>query len=680
MPFRLHYAITGQIDSLGDSLKTLPVGSKSAALAGVAATVAAASFAAIAAGSVALVKLYDQEAAAQRKITGILGAQGGSARVTAAEVFSMAKSFQTFTTFSDDAILSVQGVLLASARLTKNQLAVATETAANLSLRLGTDIKSTALLLGKALSSQGEGLSALSRAGIEVTDAERDFVQGLFEAGRTDEGIETALSILSRGSDGIARQVAGGLGVFEILANQFTELGQQIGKIIAPEVVAIAELISKNIPAEGVFEVAFQVKTAITATLIAIAQTVIETFTYLQELGPNYGKILKGAITGNPEALREGLRGITASGEKFFSGFAQRFADNFDLAAQTVIETNSQFEITQQAIARAVSKTRGSIEDGSPIVDQNAAALKALQDEGARLTAEAGISGDLRRREIAAEYRNEELTRTIARNADELRDIEQNHMRDLERIQADAEFLNETEAIRQEIARQQSLTVDDLMLANQADYLERVNQIRQEPYKKSLSNQAAYWQNFGKLRGQASNAQEAATSSLAETLVGIDSSWAGASINILDSIAQLVENAKGGVGKEKTLGEKIVEIVLIKAKSLTARLNNLKTISDIYSAIIALICNILIHIEEAIAIHNVGIVHFAEGSAGSGGEFSGPIVATYSPGEIVVDEEGSRSLRDGGRLGQMPMAPKSVALSLTVPAGLGPYLTVRKAA
>lgn len=681
MGYRLNYTIDGNLDQAGKAIASLPKTSTASKLVAVGATVAVAGFAAAAAASAALLAAYEKQSAVERKVVGVLGAQGEAAKVSANQAFELAKGLASVTTFSDEALLGAEAILLGSARLTRAQLALATETTANLSVRLGTDLKAASLLVGKALSAGGDGLTALSRAGIKVEEKEREYVASLFDSGQIEAGINAALSVMSSGTDGLARQVAQGTGIFTILGNSLSDLAQTLGGIIAPEAVAVANLLSKNLAGVAVFQMANDIKIAVTATLVAVAQTVIETANYIRSLGPQYGKIIKGVFTGNGDLLREGAAKIGANAEIFFGKFGERFAENFDLAAQTVVETSAQFTLTQEAIARQSAKTQASIAAGANIKDDVfGKQLKALQEENETLKAILAADGDLKLRQVRAEYRNELLTRELAARADELSDLEENFTNELARQRFNADLAAERETIERAIYFEQRQTLNDLALQNEADHLERMAEIRAKPKAESLARQAAFFQELSGIRANGLAAQEAATQSLATATTAVDFVAGDSLSNIFTQIAQLVENAKGGVGREKTVGEKIIEVILIKAKSLAARLQNLKTINDIWSAIIALICNIIIHIEEALAINRVGLVHFADGMPGGGSPFEAPVVASYSPGEIVIDEKGSDRVRRGGRLGRAGRKRPQVALTLNVPGGLDRYLTIRRVA
>lgn len=682
MAYILKYIVSGDLGSISSGLSSLPNTARNGALIKAAVTASVLGLTAAAAASVALVNAYREQEEAEQKVRGVIFAQGQAAQVTADDSFELAKSLSQFTTFSDEAILGVEAVLLSAFKFNRDQLAKATETVLNLQTRLGTDLKSVAVLLGKTFASHGEQLTALSRAGIEVTDAEAEFVRSLYDTGQTDAAVDVTLSIVGKNAEGLARQAANGTGVFVQLQNTIRDLSQTLGGIIAPEAVAIAALLNKGILENATIEVFQNVKTAITATVIALAQTAIETFNYVRELGKNYGKIIKGFFTSREE-FDQGIYGIIVNGDRFFSEFSKRFADNFDLAAQTVIETNTAFELEQESIARAIAKTRSVLEETSAPADAEFREhLKRLREDNARLLAEAGIDGDLKRRSIVAKFTNERLKRQLILDQEELANTFDGYQESLEKERLLFEYYQQLDSLNAEADLQRSITKDDQLLELQANHLERVNDIRQEPYKKRLDAQARFYNDLSKVREEGFRGIGSHVDALSEATLGITEAGAGVTGDILESVYQLIENAAHGQAKDKTLGEKIIEIVLIKAKSLYARLNNLKTINDIWSAIFALIANIIIHIEESLAIGRVAgvIVAFAEGMAGSGGSFDAPIVGTYNPGEIVVGERESKRLRQGGRLGAPMKLGAIESVRLNLPAGLDRFVTVRRAA
>jgi hypothetical protein len=108
---------------------------------------------------------------------------GGVAGFTAPQLAKMASSLQGVTTFSDDAIQSMQAVLLTFTRIRGPEFEGAQKAILDVSARLGTDLKSAALQVGKALNDPIKGVSALARAGIQLGQSQQETIKSLVKMG-----------------------------------------------------------------------------------------------------------------------------------------------------------------------------------------------------------------------------------------------------------------------------------------------------------------------------------------------------------------------------------------------------------------------------------------------------------------------------------------------------------------
>ena len=147
---------------LGGSLKTLGK---------VAAVGVGAAFAGLA---VALKAGFDELAESQKVIaqTGaVLKSTAGIANVTAKEVDGLATSLSRMSGVDDEVIASGENMLLTFTKI-RNETGKgndvfdqATKATLNLSVAMGKDMQSSAILVGKALNDPVKGATALSRAG-----------------------------------------------------------------------------------------------------------------------------------------------------------------------------------------------------------------------------------------------------------------------------------------------------------------------------------------------------------------------------------------------------------------------------------------------------------------------------------------------------------------------------------
>jgi hypothetical protein len=108
---------------------------------------------------------------------------GGVAGFTAPQLAKMATALQSVTTFSDETIQSMQAILLTFTRIRGPEFEGAQKAILDVSARLGTDLKSAALQVGKALNDPIKGVSALSRAGIQLSESQQATIKQMVKMG-----------------------------------------------------------------------------------------------------------------------------------------------------------------------------------------------------------------------------------------------------------------------------------------------------------------------------------------------------------------------------------------------------------------------------------------------------------------------------------------------------------------
>jgi len=118
----------------------------------------------------------DEAAEAEQNLAqleNVIKSTGGVAGVTAESITNMASELQKITTFSDDAIIAGDNLLLTFTNIGKDVFPEATKTMLDMSQALGQDISSSAIQLGKALNDPVNGITALSRVGVSFTEDQK---------------------------------------------------------------------------------------------------------------------------------------------------------------------------------------------------------------------------------------------------------------------------------------------------------------------------------------------------------------------------------------------------------------------------------------------------------------------------------------------------------------------------
>src|SRR4051794_38144652 len=142
---------------------------------------------------------------ADKQLNAVLASTKGAAGLTADQIKRMASSLQQVTNFSDETILQGQNMLLTFTRIGKDVFPQATEAMLNMSQALNQDLKTSALQLGKALNDPINSLDAMSRAGVQFTDEQKNMIKAMVEAGNIAGAQGIIMEELGRKVGGSAR-------------------------------------------------------------------------------------------------------------------------------------------------------------------------------------------------------------------------------------------------------------------------------------------------------------------------------------------------------------------------------------------------------------------------------------------------------------------------------------------
>jgi len=189
---------------------------------------------------------WSDEASAIAQVEASIKSTGGAARLTMAELSKAASNLQATTLFQDDEILSgVTQNLLLFKNVSGETFLAAQGYAADLATKLKIDLKSATMIVGKALNSPADGLGALRKAGIKLTDSQESLIKALAETGHTAEAQKIILAELKSSVGGAAIAAAGaGAGSFIILKNAIGDASEDIGGIIAQRLIPLAKILT----------------------------------------------------------------------------------------------------------------------------------------------------------------------------------------------------------------------------------------------------------------------------------------------------------------------------------------------------------------------------------------------------------------------------------------------------
>lgn len=159
----------------------------------------------LAAIGVASYKAAQESADALGQVRAALASMGDASGRTLEQLQALAQSQMAQSLYDDDEILrKVTANLLTFGNVAGQQFDLAQQAAIDLSARMGTDLQSAALMVGKALNDPTKGITALTRAGIQFTAQQREQIIAMSAAGDAAGAQNIILGELARQFGGAA--------------------------------------------------------------------------------------------------------------------------------------------------------------------------------------------------------------------------------------------------------------------------------------------------------------------------------------------------------------------------------------------------------------------------------------------------------------------------------------------
>ena len=209
------------------------------------ATKASIAFAGLSATVTSLISTYRVQEQAEIKLATALKSTGSAAGLTKQELLNMASGLQQVTTFGDEAIIGAQSLLLTFTSIGKDVFPMATETILDMSTAMGQDLKSSTVMLGKALNDPVAGIAALSRVGVQLSQDQKDLIKSFADVNNIAGAQKVILGELQVQFGGQARATAEGTGRFIQLSNTIGDLAEKIGKHLVPPLAEVANWLNK---------------------------------------------------------------------------------------------------------------------------------------------------------------------------------------------------------------------------------------------------------------------------------------------------------------------------------------------------------------------------------------------------------------------------------------------------
>ena len=171
---------------------------------------------------------------------------GGAAGLTFEELKQGAADASHNIKFTQSAILDMQSVLLTFPQVTKETFGEASAIIEDMSTRLGTDLKSSAIQVGKALQDPIKGITALRRVGVNFNEQQTETIKHLAETNQLAKAqalILQELQIEFGGSALAAAEADKGFRLDKTMEENKVILGEFIDQIkeeLMPALIAVA--------------------------------------------------------------------------------------------------------------------------------------------------------------------------------------------------------------------------------------------------------------------------------------------------------------------------------------------------------------------------------------------------------------------------------------------------------
>lgn len=240
----------GPAASAGGAMQSFAAGLTSAELAAGPAIIAVGALVAIFSGVVATLALFVHNTIEADEVTAqiaaTLNATKEAAGQTAESIADLGTKYQSLTVFGDEAVKGAANVLLMFTRIRGEAFEPALKVTLDMAQAMGTDLKSAAMTVGKAMDNPLRGMLLLKRAGADLAPTQKETIKNFIAQGNVVAAQGVILDAFNKrfeGSAEAARDTLGG--ALKSLKNAFGDLFELGGDTTNPLQAAIESLITQ---------------------------------------------------------------------------------------------------------------------------------------------------------------------------------------------------------------------------------------------------------------------------------------------------------------------------------------------------------------------------------------------------------------------------------------------------
>lgn len=283
----------------------------------------------------------------------------GAAQLTTPQLAAMASQLQGLTTFSDEAIMEMQALLLSFHQIGGQEFKRAQTAVLDLATAMGQDLQTSAKMVGRALADPVKGMTALSRAGVVLDKDQAALIKRLAETGHLAQAQGLLLDELEKKFGGAAAAARNTFaGALEGVKNAFNDLLEAKGGV--PGATAALNEFTKQLQDPQTIAGI----NGITGAMIAGLSATIPLLSKVAEGWGNIGSaIMAAAPTWKEFASDLSNRDLTQQ-----IATVQREFDNTAAAAQAMGDKGSQAyaDLVERAnqYAQRLAELRGKLDQG----------------------------------------------------------------------------------------------------------------------------------------------------------------------------------------------------------------------------------------------------------------------------------------------------------------------------
>lgn len=184
-----------------------------------------------------------EASAAMAQVNAALSSMGPVAGRTSEQLKAAADAMELSSLAEGDEILKkVTANLLTFGNIAGENFDKAQQAALDLSARLGTDLQSSAILVGKALNDPTKGMAALGRAGIQFSTDQKAAIAALVQTGDVAGAQSIILGEFQKQFGGAA-QAAQNADPFNKATDAFKQMAETVGNALLPIIPVITDAI-----------------------------------------------------------------------------------------------------------------------------------------------------------------------------------------------------------------------------------------------------------------------------------------------------------------------------------------------------------------------------------------------------------------------------------------------------